>query len=153
MDDFIAKPVRAAEMYAMLERVTAAQPVAEPETSAANSSLIDPAIVLSGCADDAALLSDMVQLFEEEAPKLLARVEAAMRSSDAELLRTAAHSLRGLVSAFSTGAANAAQALEQLGSEGGAGEAAEQYQILNNAVQELRTILPTLTIEKLRAEI
>lgn len=153
MDDFLAKPVRAAEVYAVLERVIAVHPIAQPHAPAGNSALIDPAIVLSGCAGDAALLADMIQLFEEEAPGLLARVEAAVRSRDAEQLRTAAHSLRGLVSSFSTSAAKAAQALEQLGSEGRAGEAAERYQVLNQAVQELRTILPTLTIEKLRAQI
>ena len=43
--------------------------------------------------------------------------------------------------------------LEQLGIDGRAGEAAEQYQILYQAVQGLRTILPTLTIEKLGARI
>jgi response regulator RpfG family c-di-GMP phosphodiesterase len=149
MDDFLGKPVRATEVDAMLERVTAAQPAAESETPAANSSLIDSATVLSGCDGDAALLADMIQLFEEEAPELLARVEAAMRSSDAEQLRTAAHSLRGLVSSFSTTAANAAQVLEQLGIEGRAGEADEAYQTLNQAVQDLRAALPTLTIEKL----
>ncbi len=153
MDDFLGKPVRAAEVYAALERVIAVHPIAQPDTPAGNSALIDPAIVLSGCAGDAALLADMIQLFEEEAPELLARVEAAVRSSDAEQLRTAAHSLSGLVSSFSTSAAKAAQALEQLGSEGRAGESAEQYEVLNQAVQELRTILPTLTIEKLRARI
>jgi CheY-like chemotaxis protein len=152
MDDFLGKPVRAAEVSAMLERVTAAQPAAEPETPAANSSLIDSAIVLSGCDGDAALLADMIQLFEEESPELLARVETAVRSSDAEQLRTAAHSLRGLVSSFSNRAADAAQALEQLGIDRRAGEAVAHYQVLDQAVQELRTILPTLTIEKLRAQ-
>jgi two-component system sensor histidine kinase/response regulator len=153
MDDFLAKPVRAAEAYAALERVIAVHPIGQPDSPEGNSALIDPAILLSGCADDAVLLADMIRLFEDEAPKLLARVEAAVRSSDAEQLRTAAHSLRGLVSSFSTIAANAAHALEQLGSERRAGEAAEQYQVLNQVVQELRTILPTLTIEKLRAQI
>jgi CheY-like chemotaxis protein len=150
MDDFLAKPVRAAEVDAMLERVTAPQPAVEPGTPAADSSLIDATTVLSGCDGDAALLADMIQLFEDEAPKLLARVEAAMQSSNAEQLRIAAHSLRGLISSFSTSAAKAAQAVEQLGIEGRAGEAGEQYRILSQAVQELRAALPTLTIEKLR---
>ena len=152
MDDFLGKPVRAAEVDAMLGRVTVTQPTAEPETPAANSSLIDPAIMLSGCDGDASLLADMIQLFEAEAPELLARVEAAVQSSDAEQLRTAAHSLRGYVSAFSSSAAKAAQVLEQLGIDGRAGESAARYQVLDQAVQELRTILPTITIKKLRAQ-
>jgi PAS domain S-box-containing protein len=152
MDDFLGKPMRAAEVYAALDRLIAVHPIAQPDATTRKSTLIAPAIVLSGCAGDAALLADMVQLFEEEAPELLARVEAAVRSSDAGQLRTTAHSLRGLVSSFSTTAANAAQVLEQLGIELRAGEAAEWYQVLNLAVQELRTILPTLTVEKLRAQ-
>jgi HPt (histidine-containing phosphotransfer) domain-containing protein len=151
MDGFLAKPVRAAEVYAALARAIAVRPTAKPDAPAGHSALIDPAIVLGGCAGDAALLAEMIQLFEEEAPALLARVDAAVRSSDAEQLRTAAHSLRGLVSSFSTRAANAAQVLEQLGIDGRAGESAEHYEVLNQAVQELRTILPTLTIENLRA--
>ena len=153
MDDFLDKPVRAAEVYAALDRVITTHPVVAPDACAANPTLIDPEILLNGCAGDATLLAEMIQLYEDEAPDLLARVEAAVRSVDAEQLRTAAHSLRGLVSSFSTSAAKAAQVLEQLGIEGRAGEAAEQYQVLNEAVQELRTILPALTIEKLRAQI
>jgi CheY-like chemotaxis protein len=152
MDDFLAKPVRAAEAYAALERVTTMHPVAAADPHTAICTLIDPEILLSTCAGDGALLADMIQLFEEEAPQLLARVGAAVRSSDAAQLRIAAHSLRGLVSSFSTSAAKAAEVLEQLGIEGRAGESAEPYEVLNQAVQELRTILPTLTIEKLRAQ-
>ena len=151
MDDFLAKPVRAAEVYSALERVITTHPVVGIDADAISSALIDPAVVLSGCDGDAALLAEMIQVFEDEAPELLARVAAAMRSSDAEQLRTTAHSLRGLISSFSTSAANAAQVLEQLGIEGRAGKATERYQVLNRAVQELRTILPTLTIEKLQS--
>jgi signal transduction histidine kinase/DNA-binding response OmpR family regulator len=153
MDEFLAKPVRAMEVYAALERVIAAvhvHAIAQPHAPAGSSALIDPAIVLSGCAGDAALLADTIELFEEEAPGLLARVEAAVRSSDAARLRIAAHSLRGLVSSFSTSAANAARVLEQLGIEGRAGESAGHYDVLNRAVEELRAVVPTLTIAKLQ---
>ena len=151
MDDFLGKPIRAAEVYAIVERVTVAQPEAEPKSPAAGSSLVDPAIVLSGCGADAALLDDMIQLFEMEAPELLARVEAAVRSSDAEQLKRAAHALRGLVSAFSSSAAKAAEVLEHLAIDGRAANAGEPYDALHQAVQHLRTILPTLTIEKLQS--
>ena len=150
MDDFLGKPVRAAEVYAMLERVTGAQPGTQPQTPTASSPLIDPATVLSGCDGDPALLADMVQLFEVEAPELLARVEAAVRSSDAEQLPRAAHALRGLVSAFSSSAAKAAEVLERLAIDGRAADAGEPYQTLHRAVQDLRAVLPTLTIEKLQ---
>jgi two-component system, sensor histidine kinase and response regulator len=153
MDDYLAKPVRAAEVFATLERVMRAHPAAEPEAASASATLIDSAMLWSACGGDGALLAEMIQLFGEEAPGLLARVEAAVRSSDAEQLRMAAHALRGLVSAFSTSTADAAKVLEQMGIDGRAQEAVEQFEVLNQAVGELRTILPTLTIEKLRARI
>jgi len=153
MDDYLAKPVRTTEVFATLERVMRAHPVAEPQAHSAGATLIDSAMLWSACGGDGGLLAEMIQLFGEEAPGLLARVEAAVRSSDPEQLRMAAHALRGLVSAFSTSAANAAKVLEQMGIDGRADESVEQYEVVNQAVQELRTILPTLTIEKLRAQI
>jgi CheY-like chemotaxis protein len=151
MDDFLAKPVRAAEVYAALERVIATHPIVAAD--AAESALIDPEIVLSGCAGDSALLAEMIQLFEDESPQLLARVEAAMRSLDTEKLRTTAHSLRSLISAFSTSAAESAEVLEQLAIERRAGQAGEPYKRLNDAIHNLRAALPTLTIENLRSRI
>jgi CheY-like chemotaxis protein len=153
MDDFLTKPVRAAEVYAALDRVLAMHPITQLDASGGTSALIDIAVILSGCAGDEVLLGEMIQLFEEAAPELLARVEAAVRSSTAEQLRIAAHSLCGLVSSFSTSAANLAQTLEQMGIEGRAGDAAEPYRLLEKAVQQLRATLPNLTIEKLRAQI
>ncbi|HEV8290828.1 MAG TPA: Hpt domain-containing protein, partial [Tepidisphaeraceae bacterium] len=132
-------------------RAITAQPAAESEPVARDSStLIDPAILLSACAGDAPLLSEMIQLFEEEAPHILNRIEAAIQSPDAEQLRVAAHALRGLVSAFSTSLSEAVQVLEQMGIEGRAAGAAQQFQILSLGVADLSRSLTTLSIEKLR---
>jgi CheY-like chemotaxis protein len=151
MDDFLAKPVRTAEVYAALERVIAAHPFVAAD--AAESALIDPEVVLSGCAGDPALLGEMIQLFQDEAPRLLARVEAAVRAVDAEKLRTAAHALRSLISAFSTSVAKFAEVLEQLAIERRADEAGEPYKNLNDGMQNLRAALPTLTIQSLRSRV
>jgi hypothetical protein len=92
----------------------------------------------------------MIQLFEDEAPGLLERVEAAVQSSDSERVRVAAHALRGLVSAFSTRLNEAAQVLEQMGTERRTAEAAGQFQTLRRGVADLSRSLAALTIEKLR---
>jgi two-component system sensor histidine kinase/response regulator len=149
MDDFLSKPVRAAEVYAALERVIAVHPIAHPDAPAESPALIDTATLLSGCAGDAALLSDMIQLFEEEAPQLLAGVEAAMRSADAEQLRKASHALRGLVSAFSSSASMAVEILERMGTDRRASQAEDEYKRVIQIVQDLRAALTTVTIEKL----
>ena len=130
-----------------------AQSTAGPKTPAATPGLVDGGTLLAACGNDEQLLIEMVQLFLEEAPEFLARTEAAVRSADPEQLRTSAHKLRGLVSSFSTSAAKAAEVLEQLGIERRTDEANEHYQVLHQAIQELRTILPTLTIENLHAQI
>jgi HPt (histidine-containing phosphotransfer) domain-containing protein len=148
MDDFLAKPIRAADVYPTLERVM----LAHPDPSADQPEFINPAVVLSACGGDETMLAEMIQLFQEEAPELLAEAEAALRSSEAEQLRKAAHALRGLVSAFSTRVARMARTLEQMAAEGHTGEAGEQYQSLSQAVEDLRTALATLTIEKLRVQ-
>ena len=91
----------------------------------------------------------MIKLFEVEASKLLGRVGAAVQSSDADQLRIAAHALRGLIAAFSSSAAKAAEVLERLAIDGRVADIGEKYQALYLAVQNLRAVLPTLTIEKL----
>src|SRR6185295_10655484 len=113
MDDYLPKPVRAVELDAALARVIAAQSGAKSEAAVGDAwTLVDPAILLGACAGDAALLSEMIQLFAEESPGLLNRIELAVQSADAEQLRVAAHALRGLVSAFSTSLNEATQVLE-----------------------------------------
>ena len=151
MDDFLVKPVRAAEVYAALERVIKVYPAAESETSAPISSVIDPPTLWGACGGDGALLFELIQMFQEEWPRLLGRVEAAVHSANAGQLRTAAHAARGLVAFFSNSAAKACETLEQMGIDGRPGDANEPYQALSQAVQDLRAVLPNLTIENLRA--
>jgi CheY-like chemotaxis protein/HPt (histidine-containing phosphotransfer) domain-containing protein len=150
MDDYLAKPVRAAEVYAMLERVIEAQPAVLFHSPATTLSAIDAPVLLGACADDPALLADMIKILHDESPILLARVEAAVESANSDQLRASAHSLRGMLSAFSTNAAHLAEDLEQLGTQGRAHEAIESFQILKLAVEALRKEVLTLTIEKLR---
>jgi HPt (histidine-containing phosphotransfer) domain-containing protein len=92
----------------------------------------------------------MIQVFKEDAPGILNRVEAAIQASDAEQLRIAAHALRGLVSAFSASLNETAQILEQMGIDRHAAEADEQYQLISRGVRDLGKSLTTLTIEQLR---
>ena len=89
-----------------------------------------------------------IRLFHEETPKLLDRVAAAVQSADAHQLRHAAHALRGLLSAFSIHAADAALVVEQTRAEGRAHEAVEPSEIVNRAVHDLSIALATLSSRK-----
>jgi HPt (histidine-containing phosphotransfer) domain-containing protein len=76
-------------------------------------SLIDGPVVLRSCGGDPALLRKMVMSFQVHARSHLTDVAKAVRHADTKELHSAAHKLRGLVSAFSTSGANAVQLLEE----------------------------------------
>jgi two-component system, sensor histidine kinase and response regulator len=77
-------------------------------------------------------------------------VSEAIRDRNTPRLREAAHKLGGMVSSFSTTAAEAAALLERLGSEGKIEEAIETYSRLTEIVGRLIPELETVSVEQLR---
>ena len=100
MDDYLAKPIAAAELFRAIDRVLAGRPAAEPEPPVRGrpETLLDPATLLAACDDDPTLLRKLIQVFRADAPGALARVREAVDQQDAPRLREAAHRLRGLLS-------------------------------------------------------
>jgi CheY-like chemotaxis protein/HPt (histidine-containing phosphotransfer) domain-containing protein len=162
MDDYLAKPVRAAELFAAIDRVVSGQLVsggvvsgewskASGETSPLTSSgLLDPAALLAACDSDAQLLRKMCRHFQTFAPDSLAEVSEALRNRDSARLREAAHKLGGMVSSFSATAAEAVALLGRLGSEGKIEEAIQTHARLTEIVDWLISVLDTLSVEQLR---
>lgn len=65
------------------------------------------------------MLGELAQLFLQEAPTLLARINAAVAASDAAALRHAAHTLKGSAAVFgATATADIARHLEQRARDG-----------------------------------
>jgi len=114
MDDFLAKPIDAAQLWATMERVTAA---AEPGPRPAGAAL-DPDAVLAACGGDAAILEKICEVFRAHLPSDLAGVEHALREGDTSKLREAAHKLSAMVAAFSTRAGQIASDLEDCAAAG-----------------------------------
>jgi CheY-like chemotaxis protein/HPt (histidine-containing phosphotransfer) domain-containing protein len=168
MDDYLPKPVRAAELFAAIDRVAAGPQVsggvvsgkwsavageAPPLTthdSPLTSGLLDPAALLAACDGDAELLRKMCRHFQTFAPERLAEVSEALRDRDNARLREAAHKVGGMVSSFSATAAEAAALLGRLGSEGKIEEAIQTYDRLSEVVARLIPVLDTLSVEQLR---
>ena len=150
MDDYLSKPARATELYAAIERAMArySSPKSAPATE--DVPLLDKSTLLAACGGEKGLLEEMIQLFQSEAPRLLSMVEAAVGGNDSPQLREAAHKLLGLVSAFSTRTATAVRALEQMGADGRCADAVDQLTIVAQAVHDLLSTLPKVTIEQLR---
>ena len=111
-----AKPVRAAEPFAAIDRAVLGEEVARPvePDAAVRTGLLDPAALLAACDGDAELLRKMCRHFQTFVPGRLAELSEALRDRNALHLREAAHKLGAMVSSFSSIAAEAAALLGRL---------------------------------------
>jgi two-component system, sensor histidine kinase and response regulator len=152
MDAYLAKPVRAAELFATLDQIVSAGGGPGPLGSDAPgpSGLLDPAALLAACDGDAELLRRMCRHFQTHVPDRLAEASEALRDRNTLRLRQAAHKLGGMVSSFSAAAADAAAQLGRLASEGRIEDAMQTHSQLTQIVGSLTSRLDTLTVEDLR---
>ena len=97
MDDFLAKPIQAADLWAAIERLAGSRPPADRP----GRGLLDPRCLLAACGGDAAILEKICQVFRARLPDHLTAVQEPAER-DAVRLREAAHKLCGMVAAFST---------------------------------------------------
>src|SRR5262249_34348334 len=118
MDDFLAKPIQAADLWAAIDRLAlSGDPKSEirnPKSESAARAisdfgfgisdftprLLDPRVLLAACGGDAAILEKICQAFKARLPEQLAAVQGALHDQDAPRLREAAHMLSGMVAAF-----------------------------------------------------
>ena len=147
MDDFLAKPVRAADLWAAIDRVVASPPAAQRELE---SGLLDPRVLRAACGGDAAILEKICQAFRARLPDHLAAVQDALREQDAPRLREAAHKLCGMLAAFSTVAGGVASDLEDHAARGQLEEARPLVEQLETMAQELMRLAGGLSLETLR---
>ena len=152
MDGYLSKPVRAAELFAAIDRVVSDEGIRRPVEADAGISgdLLDPAALLAACDNDSELLRKMCRHFQTFLPDRLAEVTHALRDRNMPRLREAAHKLGGMVSSFSATAAEAAALLGRLGSEGKFEEAIQINSRLNDIVGGIISVLDTLSVEQLR---
>jgi len=117
-DEYLTKPIRAAELFAALGRMktgnigpsSSCVPVAElPRPS--SSPILDLAEALVRVGDQETL-EELARLFIEECPKLMVQIRQALGTSDGIALERSAHSLQG--SAASLGAPVISLASEEL---------------------------------------
>ena len=102
----------------------------------------DRAEMLKRLGDDTDLLVDVLQVFQEECPRMLAEVRAALDRADPVLVRRAAHSMKGaLLNISAVPAAAEAAALEELGRQQRLDESGPALQRLHQEVERLRQAL------------
>jgi hypothetical protein len=167
MDDFLAKPIQVADLWAAIERVVGTGEVGrlkdeKKKSAAADSfilptasfgeSLLDPRVVLAACGGDAVILERIGQAFQACLPEQVAAVRDALCQRDAPRLREAAHLLSGMVAVFSTVVGEVASDLEDQAARGqleAAPALVEQLEVLS---QELLREAGGLSLETLRQQ-
>jgi CheY-like chemotaxis protein len=124
MDGYISKPIAREELEAALAEQTGGNGKASPAKEAAPSAARvkagagwDACKFLEKIGGDAGLLHEVTDIFLDETPKLIARLEQAIQTGDAKLVETTAHSLKGELSYFGSASANHARELERMGRE------------------------------------
>ncbi len=153
MDDFLAKPIRAADLWAAIDRVVGAglpEPVPPPADGETELGLLDPRVLLAACAGDAAILEGICRAFRAGLPGQLRAVQDALRDRNAPRLREAAHKLAGMVSVFSTTAGGTASDLEDRAADGRLEEAEPLAARLAAMAEELLRGIDRLSLETLQ---
>jgi PAS domain S-box-containing protein len=148
MDDFLAKPIQAVDLWVAIDRVVGAHPPA----GRPGPGLLDPRVLLAACGDNAAILEKICQAFRARLPDHLQAVQDALRDRDAPRLREAAHKLAGMVAAVSSVAGGVASDLEEHAAQGHLEEARPLAARLETMAGELMRLASGLSLEALRRQ-
>jgi two-component system, sensor histidine kinase and response regulator len=149
MDAFLAKPVRAAELFSLLAALARRQaaPSSEQLDSAAPDlppdNLAETLRRATGGNETIARL--VVMTFLSDTPKKIASLRRAVSTKDAEALATVAHSLKGSLALIGAQkAAGTARNLQAMGRLGNLSGAAAEFRVLEGEFEELRLKLLAL---------
>ena len=139
MDDYIAKPVRAEDLYAVIDRLAPDRAEASPGPAPDDARVLDETDLLDQVGGDRELLRDMVQLFLEYYPPLLSELGQAVARKEMAAIERLAHALKGAVGNFGTqGAYQAALQLEVLAREGRLPRLDETFRLLETTMERLK---------------
>ena len=113
MDDYISKPVRSEQLFDILESYASGDQAGKPAQEALGEEPAHRSGAFDGddfrsAIQDVGVLSELVEIFHQDTPKMLAEIESNLEAGDAEALHRASHALKGQVGNYSAAAALAA---------------------------------------------
>jgi CheY-like chemotaxis protein len=147
MDGYIAKPIRAKDLYAVVEGIVAGArgSPAQDRGTAQNQETIDRASVLEQTGGSVETLRELVELFAKECPKLMSKMRDAITNNASSELQQAAHTLKGSIQIFGAKRpAAAALRLETMGRDRNLAGAEEAWAALIREIDWLMPILADL---------
>jgi HPt (histidine-containing phosphotransfer) domain-containing protein len=154
MDDYVAKPVKPADLERVLSGATAATTseaesarAAQAEGAPAPLDAVQLAVLRTLDGGDGEFLATLVDTYLSSAPRCLARLREAVDRGDAAALEREAHRFKG--ESATVGATVLADMCEELGRLGdqpgsGATEAVEAVERMEAELARVRQALPTL---------
>jgi PAS domain S-box-containing protein len=163
MDEYLSKPIRAADLFAAIDQVVSAHvgrmtKHADPVHLSSlilhpsKPSLLDPVVLLAACGGVANLLDELCQNLKSKVPALLAEIGDALRNQEACRLREAAHKLYGTITTFSTIAGELVSDLEDRAAHGQLDEARPLVGQLDTMVQEVMKDVDGLSLATLQRQ-
>lgn len=152
MDGYVAKPLWAEELFAVMERLTATTteaPLENQSQRAGMPEVLDYGALLARVDRDMELLQEIVRLFLTDCPRHLAELHAALARGDQDGLVRTVHSLKGALGNICAPAALAeALRLETAGQQGDLQYAGVALAALAAALERLLPLLTALGAEK-----
>jgi two-component system sensor histidine kinase/response regulator len=153
MDDYIAKPIQAQQLYEIISRLTLPgiqtdrtnrfQVADLIRTAESDKAQVDLGATLERLGGDQELLESVVQMFLAECPSLIANLRAAVLAGDAKSLELAAHTLRGLVANF--GAASVCDLAFKLELMSKEGNLADSEAVMTALDADLQNVVAAIT--------
>ena len=142
-DDFLSKPINAAELWAAIDRVTS--------TEAARPALLSPDVLTAAVGGSAAVLAVVRDGLRSRLPAALDEMRDALADGASGRLREAAHSVSSMLAAFSTEAGSVASALEEAAASADLDAAGRLLAALRALAPDLLREVDATTIEALHA--
>jgi PAS domain S-box-containing protein len=142
MDEYVSKPVRAAELLRIIQKFapqSGAAAVQVAPVATAEPAVFDRPTALERVNGEDELLDEVIELFLVDAPNRLAELRTSLEQGDPKRLQMAAHSLKG-AAGYVGADRTAAQALklEELGRGGELSLALEEFKQLEREIAEFK---------------
>src|SRR5947209_20244814 len=109
MDSYVSKPISPPDLLRVLQQIEASMPAGLGKTlDAREMSVLDEGDLLARLNGDTQLLNEVLELFLQQLPTMLANLRKAVSSNDPEEVRMAAHALKGSAANISAVSVSAA---------------------------------------------
>jgi two-component system, sensor histidine kinase and response regulator len=162
MDGYVSKPIRPDTLFSEMARVipgcvsqeakpATASGAASATRNAELSEALDRTALLDRVEGDMELLGEIIELFKEDSVRQVATIRDALDTKQAEVVRRAAHTLKGTCGNLGVPqAAATALELEKLAATGDISGAQDRFRLLEEQIQRAGKLLDDLKQECLR---